>query len=814
MKKSLLPLAAALLIFGCGGGETVTMVRLVDVFDQDGVEGALDDSDQAQPQALWDFAQPGDDATLGWMAGPGVADLRVVDGKLTGRATNDFPIIYIDRPETADAADVFHSLKVSANVSDGAEIRAHLVNDDEPELEKLRTVGNNTWRMEARLSGDEIQSVTLSSPLHQPYSKVKMILLRPADSAGATFEIESIRMLSHREHLASIPSGIGWHGLDEVYRETLVSRSPESFTLDVDVPADSWFDLHLGTVEDAPVTFVVEDVTGAEPSPLLRRTITTKDRWEDASIELTGLSGARRLRFSLDVDDERILGYWGSPAIRVHGAVPAAPEQEAAALIGSPEPPRRVLLIMMDTLRKDHTSLYGYERDTTPTLAKMASEGVLFLDNISQATWTKVAMPSVMTSLYPQSHRVHDIPDMLPAAAETLAEVYRAAGYATASFCANSFTGRATSLHQGFEEVHESDSLHIEGTKSARPVVDHATQWIERHADTPSFMFMHFYDPHSKFEPRAPYNTMWSDPEGKEEHQEQRKKALDYVKSIGESRQFNELPQAGDLEATGTDVKAWMDYEMGWYDGSILGMDTELARLLERLDSLGLSEDTLIAFVTDHGEELHEHGRMGHSMQAYGEVTNVTMMLHRPGSLPEGVRVEETTRSIDLMPTLLNLSGLPVPEGAQGRGTLPLIAAYQNASGEEARAAASELGWETRPAVTEEHKRPRKKEFLSEAEAYQEANDNESYTIVFKGWKLIHNVQANDGRPEYELYDHANDPLDAKEVAEAHPDKVEELKTELGYWRREVTDAALSKDSTDGMSSEELEKLRSLGYIQ
>lgn len=812
MNKYLLPLAASLLMFNCGGGDAVTMVRLVDVFDQEAVEGTVD-SAEVEPQALWNFAEPGVHETLGWQAGPGVADLRIVDGKLTGRATNDFPIIYAARPDTADAADVFHSLKVSANVSGGAEIRAQLVNDDEPELEKLRTVANDRWRMEARLGGDEIQSVTLSSPLHQPYSKVKMILLRPADTTGATFEIESVRMLSHREHLASIPSGIGWHGLDEVYRETLVSRSPESFALDVDVPAGAWLDLHLGTVEDAPVTFVIDDVTGGSQTSLLRRTLTTKDRWEESPVDLAGLAGTRRLRFSLDVEDERMVGYWGSPAVRVHGAVPASPAMQAAAVIGSPEPPRHVILIMMDTLRKDHTSLYGYERDTTPTLSKMASEGVLFLDNISQATWTKVAMPSVMTSLYPQSHRVQDIPDVLPAAAETLAEVYRAAGYATASFCSNAFTGRATSLHQGFEEVHESGSLHNDGTKSSRPVVDRASHWIENHSDTPSFMFMHFYDPHSKFEPRAPYNTMWADPEAKEEHEEQRKKALEYAKSKGETRQFNELPRAEDLEATGTNVQAWMDYEMGWYDGSIRGMDAELARLLERLNSLGLADDTLIAFVTDHGEELHEHGRMGHGMQAYGEVANVTMMLHRPGALPQGVRVEETTRSIDLMPTLLNLSGLAVPEVAQGRSTLPLIAAYQNASGDEARAAAAELGWEIRPAVTEEHKRPRKKEFLTETEKYEDENDNESYAIVFEGWKLIHNVQASD-RPEYELFDHANDPLDAKDVAEVNPDTVEKLKTELGYWRREVTDAALSKDSTEGMSSEELEKLRSLGYIQ
>jgi arylsulfatase len=805
--KQLLCVATVLFIFGCGKGDTPTMIRLVDVFDTESVEGAPENG-LTEPQALWNFAETGDDATLGWRAGLGVADLRVVDGKLTGRATGDFPIIYVARPESVDTADSFHSLQVRASASDGAEIRAHFANSEEPDLSELQGVTAFRWAMEARVDGDEIQSVTLSSPLPTPLANVKTILLRPADAVGSTFEIESIRMVSNREHLSSIPSGIGWHGLDEVYRETLVSRSPEIFTVNVDVPANAWLDLHLGTVEDAPVTFVITDVTNGAETPILKRTVTTKDAWELASTNLKGITGSRRLRFSLDVDGDRMLGYWGSPAVRVRGARPAAPDSEAAAAVGTPTPPQGVILIMLDTLRKDHMSLYGYERKTTPNLARMASDGVLFLDNISQATWTKVATPSIMTSLYPLSHGVHDLPDMLPAAAETLAEVYRAGGYATASFAANAFTGRATNLHQGFEEVHEAGSLNLGGiSKTARPVVDGAVDWLERHQDSPFFMYLHLYDPHSDFEPRAPYNTLWADAVGKEIHQEQRQKALDYAKDRGETRQFNELPKAEDLEATGTDVEEWMAYEKAWYDGSILGMDAELSRLLERLRSLGIAEDTLIAVVGDHGEELHDHGKMGHGLQAYGEIANVTMMLYWPGSIPAGVKVEETTRSIDLMPTLLNLSGLQVPEGAQGRSTLPLIAGYvKGGSGDEALATAAELGWETRPAVTE-------KPMRAQTDEYKERNEDEAYALVFEGWKLIHNVQTT-SKPEFELFDHRTDPLDGTNVADSNPDIVEKLKTELAYWRREVTDAALPEDSSEGMSSAELEKLRSLGYIQ
>jgi arylsulfatase A-like enzyme len=241
---------------------------------------------------------------------------------------------------------------------------------------------------------------------------------------------------------------------------------------------------------------------------------------------------------------------------------------------------------------------------------------------------------------------------------------------------------------------------------------------------------------------------------------------------------------------------------MGWYDGSIRGFDAEIARLLECLRTLGIADSTLIAVITDHGEQFWEHGGMGHGSAAYGEVTNVTMMLHGPGRLPANVKVEATTRSIDLMPTLLNLSGLPVPDEAQGLSLLPLIAAYSVETGGDAAAKAAELGWEVRPAVIEEHKRYEKDD-----------KDDESFAIVLDGWKLIHNTITKT-KPEFELFEHVRDPLDRYNVATTNPKVIEKLKTELSYWRREVMNAALPQDSSEGLSSEERQKLRSLGYIQ
>ena len=134
---------------------------------------------------------------------------------------------------------------------------------------------------------------------------------------------------------------------------------------------------------------------------------------------------------------------------------------------------------------------------------------------------------------------------------------------------------------------------------------------------------------------------------------------------------------------------------------------------------------------------------------------------------------------------------------------MPLVSAFQEASGESAQEAAGALGWELRPAVTEEHGRDA-----------EDDKDDESYALVFEGWKLIHNVKTKD-KPEFELFDHRADPLDATNVAEQHPDRIKELRTMLAAWREMVTEAKLPDDeSTEGMSSEEITRLRSLGYIQ
>jgi arylsulfatase A-like enzyme len=603
-----------------------------------------------------------------------------------------------------------------------------------------------------------------------------------------------VRLVFRREHLASVPSGVSWQGLRDIFRETIVTRSPETVRYQVTLPSRPSLHVVLGTPEDAPVTFRVAVRRGDKDEAVLTRTLTTPYRWERRVVDLAPFAGATvSLSLSATADKDGTIAFWGAPAVR----------QRASREDGSGGPAQTVILIQGDTLRKDHLDVYGYERPTAPTLRRLAEEGALFENAITQTGWTKAETPSILTALYPSTHGVHAFTDRLPASATTIAEVFRQGGYATASFSSVLFTGQFTNLHQGFEEVHESESTvgraGPRGAKTAREYVDRVEEWLEDNRDVPKFVYLHFFDPHSPYEPNRPYDTMWADPKGREEYLRQQEVLKKFIKSPFMSERGMATP--GELAAAGVDAAAYLRYSKDWYDGSIRGMDTEIARLVERLQELGLRDRSVIAFYADHGEEFHDHGRMFHGQNVYGEMMRVPLILWGPGRVGKGVKVDETVQLIDVMPTLLDLSGLKPPAAIQGQSLRPLLAG----SGGAGVAAAS--GWTRRPAISEKQPSGVGSDFPEAAQSYAIADGN---------WKLVHNVVRTPETPEFELFDFYQDPLDQKNVASEHPDVVERLSKQIEAWKRMATQARLKPDSEDtkNMTAEQLERLRSLGYVK
>ena len=371
--------------------------------------------------------------------------------------------------------------------------------------------------------------------------------------------------------------------------------------------------------------------------------------------------------------------------------------------------------------------------------------------------------------------------------------MYRDAGYATWSFASNSFTGEMTNLHQGFEEVHEAGSLpDRRSSKTARIGMDRLFPWLEAHRDGPFFAFLSVLDPHDPFKPNPPYDTLWADPAREKEHERQTEAARKHI-AHPILRLFG-MPGRDELLKGGVDPEAYVAHNVDWYDGSIRGMDAEMGRLRERLRALDLERDTLVVFVSDHGEEFLEHGWTFHGQSTYGELSLVPLILWGPGHLPKGRVVEETVSTIDIMPTLLAFAGLD-QAGMQGQSLVPLV-------GPEAPA----RSWSPRPALTER---------LAARDDVPPL-DGEAFAIVVDDWKLIHNTKRRPPRPEFELFRFREDPLDQKNVAGERPEVVARLARELDAWRKTAAAGRLKPDAETAraLGAEELERLRALGYVQ
>ena len=500
----------AMLCIGCSRAPDTDSapIRLVDLF-QAGTINSSAPAGPEVPRTEWRFDGPASNpaparsaATGGFEAGPGVESLAVRDGRLVGQTTTRVPILRVARTTDLDSHDQFHALEITLRISAGANLTASLRGPApfsllEAEKQIQAPLGNVTTPM---IAGPEMKTYSVTSPVPLNMTRAHQIVIRPTDASGASFEIESVRVITRREHLAGMPSGVGLQGLGEIYRESLVSRSPETMNFDVTLPEGAWLDMAVGTVDDAPATFRValtSPGSNRDERLLLEHTVTTPYRWERRAIDLREFAGSRvQLSLALTGQSNGIPALWGAPTIRARPTAVAG------------DVPQGVILIQADTLRPDHLGLYGHARDTAPFLSRFAAEGAVFKNAYAQAGWTKVSTPSIMTSLYPSTHGVFTLDDRLPASATTLAEVYRGAGYATLSLSSVMFTGQYTNLHQGFEELHELASVAETAgpftSKTAREYVDRAADWIDAHRDGPFFVYLHVFDPHSPYEPRPP----------------------------------------------------------------------------------------------------------------------------------------------------------------------------------------------------------------------------------------------------------------------------------------------------------------------
>ncbi len=350
----------------------------------------------------------------------------------------------------------------------------------------------------------------------------------------------------------------------------------------------------------------------------------------------------------------------------------------AIAACGSDDaPPARpnVVLISIDMLRPDHLSSYGYSRPTSPAIDRLASEGVLFENQISSSSWTLPAHAAMFTSVPDSVHQCTDTNTALSQGWTTLAERFASAGYSTAGFFAGPYLHPAFGLDQGFEhyenctsyrETLDGDAIDRwamdEGVMKAshrdvtNPTVYAAVEkWLAaRPSDRPFFLFIHLWDVHFDFIPPPPYDTRF-DP--------------DYTGEItGENFFFD--PRIHPKMAARD-----LEHLIALYDGEIAWTDSFIDKLRAAFESAGLLDGTVLAITSDHGTEFFEHGAKGHRQTLYDESIRVPLIVRYPPRIAAGKRVEAQTRCIDIGPTLLDLAGLPRASDVMGESLVPKVGA-------------------------------------------------------------------------------------------------------------------------------------------
>jgi arylsulfatase A-like enzyme len=335
--------------------------------------------------------------------------------------------------------------------------------------------------------------------------------------------------------------------------------------------------------------------------------------------------------------------------------------EERPAITG----PRGIVVVSIDTLRADHLGCYGYERDTSPFLDELAARGVLFRQAVTSSPWTLPAHASLLSGLYPSSHRAVDGTAAIAPGIRMAAEIFRDAGYRTGGFVASWFVSRRYGFDRGFERFEDFEQTGEKNVKEkilAWQVVDEASAWLRENGGEPFFLFVHLYDPHWNFNPppehAAPFDSGYRGPRPK------------YRKY----HYYLEHPLPPDLLA----------HEISLYDGEIHYTDAELRRLHGVLEEIGVADDVLILVTADHGEEFFEHGSWGHAHTLYDELMRVPLIVTGPG-LAAGARRSGQVRHVDVLPTLLEAAGLAVPERLHGRSFGPLLreAAGESGAGED-----------------------------------------------------------------------------------------------------------------------------------
>ncbi len=365
-----------------------------------------------------------------------------------------------------------------------------------------------------------------------------------------------------------------------------------------------------------------------------------------------------------------------------------------------------VVFILIDTLRADRLGSYGYSRDTSPTLDRLARHGIRFAHHVAQSSWTKASMASLWTGRYPARTGVHRYAHALPSEASMPAEIMRDAGFRTTGIWRNGWVAPNFGFGQGFQTY-------------ARPIPGPLS--AEIHHEHPGAT--------------VPGSDL-----------DATRAAIEFLRTVRKEDRFLLYLHLMDVHQYASDIESAIfgTTHSDLYDNAIHWTDRNVSRLLQDLADRGLLDRTIVVVAADHGEAFREHDFEGHARNLYGEVIETPLIISLPFRLEEPLEVLAPTANIDIWPTILDLLGLPAPDRADGHSLVSVIeAAARGEVVDTDRSIFSELdtGWGS----------PRKK-------------SNRIVALTRDGFRAH---ELNEGG--FEIYDLAGDAREQVDLSDRNP---------------------------------------------
>jgi arylsulfatase A-like enzyme len=804
-------LAIMLMAFSCSGPESDQPLLTAEVplhleehIDDARIEGSEVPENLPAP-VVWNFSEPQPD----WKALPQrdipfeptqlsqIDDaLRVTPGKST-EEDNEYAGggIYIDVPDWA--REDWARVQVRARTSDKVSLIGLRFNLPEESDTDDEFTPPYLYRGESApvINDGSVQTYSLRADWSRgrwegPWRQ--LILTFFAEKPGS-IDILSVSVIPKEHIYADAPVGVRSDECTKVLRRTLYSHAPGRIEYRVRIPQAGRLDVGLGVIkEDNPVTFrVVASQNDEEEVALFEETYSNQKEWAQRSVDLSGMAG-ETVRIAMETDAERAgaVALWSVPTL--------------TGTRSTKKP--NVIFYIIDGGGADYMSVYGYNRCTTPNFESIAAEGAIFERAYSNSSWTRPSTASFLTSLH---HSVlgglKNGSNPVPEQVLTMAEHMHRAGFQTSEFTSNPNAGRVCNLERGNDVFRDFGIGH--NSVSSVSLHEDFWQWRKDYPGEPYWVHFQTTDVHSDHTPVPPFAGLFISAE-------RRRIADEWLERVEQGwRKWRDVGIAELFKKLDVDHVQFWTAQRDLHDETMAHQDYQLGQLVARLKAAGEWERTLLIIASDHSVAAGamdynllmrdplpphiDHDDPATPMLRSG-VSRIPLIVVWPGHIAGGQSFSQPVSMIDMLPTILDLTDLPMPEVMQGQSLAPLLL--------------GELGWEPRPII------------LDEFEVDRDTGELRGRIEVIDGrWGASLEINLDPEVPPEErrpvpllLYDLWNDPECLNSLHEERPDLLEKYTKFLeAQWEAHQALAqhfTRAKDSP--LTPEQLETLRSLGYIK